>query len=139
MTDTAQVNDRGELSLDLGGETLGLRPSYDAIEKIEATVGRGLVDIASDALGARLTLGVLAQVACECIRAWGADSGNRGAAQANAKRIGKLILDSEGGMLAVQKKIASMLSLAVTGGYDSEGNLKPAATTTSDGEAPAAG
>ncbi len=139
-TDTADVavTDRGELMLVLQGETYGLRPSYDAIEKIEATLGRGLVDIAGDALAAKLKLGELAQVATECVREWGRSAEHKGAAGANAKRIGKLILDSEGGMLVVQKRISTMLSLAVTGGYDSEGNLKPAATTTSE-EAPAAG
>ncbi len=137
MTETG-MNDRGELMLDLGGEALGLRPSYDAIERIEATLGRGLVDVAGDALGAKLKLGELAQVATECVREWGRANDHKGAAGANTKRIGKLILDSEGGMLVVQKRLSTMLSLAVTGGYDSEGNLKPAAMMTNE-EAPAAG
>jgi len=132
------LNDRGELSLELGGETLGLRPTYETIEAIETTLGRGLVDIAGDALGSRLKLGEVAQIACECIRSWGRANDNRGASGANPKRIGRLILDAEGGMLVAQKKIANMLSLAVTGGYDSEGNLKPAVTMTTE-EAPAAG
>lgn len=139
-TDTADVavTDRGELMLVLDGQTYGLRPSYDAIETIETMLGRGLVDVAGDTIARRLQLGELAQVATECIKAWGRASGRPEVTGFNAKRIARQIYDAEGGMLAVQKQIGAMLTLAVTGGYDSEGNLKPAATTTS-GEAPVAG
>ncbi|GEM_PF-2574644 len=139
-TDTADVavTDRGELMLVLQGESYGLRPSYDAIELIETILGRGLVDVAGDTIASRLKLGELAQVVTECIKAWGRANGRPETSGFNAKRIARLILDSDGGLLAVQKRIAAMLTLAVTGGYDSEGNPKPAATTTSE-EAPAAG
>lgn len=131
MDDTTRspVEDRGELALTLDGMLFGLRPSYEAIDAIEKALGRGLVDVARDALSAKLSLGATAQIACECIRAWGRETQDKNASGANAPRIARLILDSEGGFHAVLQTVSAMLSLAVTGGYDSAGNLKPPATT----------
>ncbi len=143
MTDAAEatetvVNDRGELMLVIDGQPYGLRPSYDAIETIETMLGRGLVDVAGDAINSRLKLGELAQVATECIKAWGRANGRPDTANFNAKRVARLIIDADGGLLTAMRKVGQLLTLAVTGGYDSEGNPKPAVTTTSE-EAPAAG
>ncbi|KTT72617.1 hypothetical protein [Sphingomonas endophytica] len=141
MSDVSRsaVEDRGELSLTLAGVEMGLRPSYEAIDATEKALGRGLVDIARSALNATLTLGETAQIATEAIRAWGRDADSRDAAGATAPRIGRLILDSDQGFHGCLKTIAAMLSLAVTGGYDSAGNLKPTATTKTTDEAPVVG
>ncbi len=141
MTDVSRpaVEDRGELTLSLAGAEMGLRPSYEAIDAIERALGRGLVDVARAALNGTLTLGETAQVAAEAIRAWGRDADSKDAAGASATRIGKLILDSDDGFHGNLKTLSAMLSLAVTGGYDSSGNLKPAAKTKTTDEAPAAG
>jgi len=130
--------ERGEATLFLDGQALGLRPSHAAIEEIELTMDRGLVDIAHAALGSKLKLGEVAQIACALIREFGRATDNKGAAATNPKRIARLILDSAGGILVAQKTLAGLLSMAVTGGYDSEGNLKPAAMMTIE-EAPAVG
>jgi len=37
------------------------------------------------------------------------------------------------------KTVGGVLAIAVNGGYDTEGNLKPLATTTTTDEAPAGG
>jgi hypothetical protein len=131
--------ERGEMTLLLAGTPMGLRPSYEAIVAFEAALDRGLVDIARDAVAGKLKLGEVAQVAAECIRAWGRDTDNKDAAGAGADRIARLILDSEGGLYAIGKTVSGMLSLAVTGGYTSSGEIRPLTTTTTTQEAPVDG
>ncbi len=138
-TNRPAVEDRGEYSLMLVGRDYVMRPSYEAIVAIEAAAGRGLVDVARDAINAKLTLADTALVACECIRAFGRDEDDRDAKGATAPRIARLILDSDGGFHAAQQVVSGLLSLAVTGGFDSQGNLKPATMKTMTTEAPVAG
>lgn len=133
------VEDRGEFSLVLAGAEMGLRPSYEAIDAIEKALGRGAIDIARQAVAGRLTMGDAAQVVCECVRAWGRENDDKGAAGSNAVRIGQLMYDSPGGFHDALKTIAAMLSLVVTGGYTASGELKPATTTTTTEKAPVAG
>ncbi|MEJ8630590.1 GTA-gp10 family protein [Sphingomonas sp. I4] len=85
--------ERGEATLHLDGQLMGLRPSFAAIEEIELTLDRGLVDIARSAIDAKLKLGEVAQIACTLIRAFGRATDNKGAAGSNTSRIGRLILD----------------------------------------------
>jgi len=140
MTEPRTPNaERGEMSLVLAGRPMGLRPSYEAIVAMEASLGRGLVDVARDAIAAKLSLGETAQIVTECVRAWGRETEDKDAAGAQPNRIGRLILDAPGGFHEVQRILSGLLSMAVTGGYDPEGNVKPAATTTMDGAVPAAG
>lgn len=140
MTDVAPTRpaneDRGELSLLLAGTSMILRPTFEALTQIEAITDRGLVDLTRDALAGKMKLGETAQIATECIRAWGREVGDTGATGANATRIGKLIVDSPGGLHSALRTVAAMLSLAVTGGYTSEGEVKPS-TTTNETTAPA--
>jgi len=134
------IEDVGEMALYLPGGAMVLRPSYEAIVAVEQTLGRGLVDLAGDALAKRLTLPETAQIACKFIRAWGNETGNNGAAKANPDRVAKLIYTSEKGFHEALKALSAVLSLAVTGGYDAEGKLKPSAMTTMEqGKAPAGG
>lgn len=135
----ATVEDRGEFALNLAGVTMGLRPSYEAIDAVEKALGRGVLDVTRDALAGRLSMGETAQVACECVRAWGRETNDKGAAGSNAVRIGQLIYDSEGGLHGAQQTVAAMLSLVVTGGYSASGELKPATTKTTTEKAPVAG
>lgn len=132
------VNDRGEATLTLGGESMGLRPSYEAIEEIEATLDRGLVDLARDAIDLKLKLGAVAQIVCALVRAFGRATDDKNLAGSNPKRIGRLILESDGGLLVAQKQVSGLLSVAVTGGYDAEGNPKPTTMKTTE-EAPVVG
>ena len=134
MTDAATVRpaveERGELSLSLAGMAMGLRPSYEAITAYEDEMGRGSVSLANEALAKRLKLGEVAQIATHCIRAFGQETGSKDMAGATAQRIAKLILDSDGGIITATGTLAAMLSLVVTGGYDSAGNLKASTMTT---------
>lgn len=133
------TEERGELSLMLDGADMGLRPSYEAIQAIETTLGRGLVDLARDGIAGKLSLSETAQIATECIRAWGREVEDKGAAGANSVRVAKLILDSDGGLYGAQKTVSAMLSLAVTGGYNSAGEMKPSTTTVTTASAPVDG
>jgi len=132
-TDRPGVTERGELSLALDGGEMVLRPTYEAIEGFEQTTGKGIIQLAQESINSRLKLGEIAQIACECIRAWGREVDDKGAAGANPKRIASLIQESEGGLLMVNKTISVMLSLAVTGNYTAMGEMKAgtAMTTTS--------
>ncbi|MBM6576343.1 hypothetical protein KCP91_08155 [Microvirga sp. SRT01] len=134
----APVSDRGEASLVLAGATMGLRPSFEALDAIEKTLGRGLVDLAGSAIRKELSMSETGQIACELIRAFGRESDDEGAARSNAPRVTKLIMASDGGLLEAMKTIGGVLAIAVNGGYDTEGNMKPPVTTTTD-EAPAGG
>lgn len=138
MEDTSRpaITEVGELALMLAGVSMILRPSYEAIQAIEGGLGRGMVDLARDAIGGKLTLAETSQVATHCIRAWGRDSDNRDAAGATADRIARLILDSDGGVYEAQRTVSAMLSLAVTGGYTSTGEMKPSTMTKTTTAAP---
>jgi hypothetical protein len=131
--------DRGELAVILDGTTMVLRPTFEALSEIEQTLDRGLVDLARDALGAKLKLADTAQIVTVCVRAWGKETENKGAAGANAQRIARLIVDSDGGLYTVLQTVAKMLSIAVTGGYNSAGELKPSMTMTTTEKAPVDG
>ncbi len=133
------VEDRGEYALTLVGRDYVMRPSYEAIGAIEAAAGRGLIDLARDAIAGKLTLADTAHVACECIRAFGRSEQDRDSAGATAARIACLILDSPGGFHGALQVVSGLLSLAVTGGFDSQGNPKPATMTKTTTEAPVAG
>lgn len=124
------VEERGELSLSLAGMTMVLRPSYEAITAYENDLGRGSVSLANEALAKRLKLGEVAQIATHCIRAFGDETGSKDMARATPQRIAKLILDSDGGIIEATGTLAAMLSLVVTGGYDSAGNPKASTMTT---------
>lgn len=132
------VDDRGEATIFLDGQTMGLRPSYEAIQEMETTLDRGLVDLARDAIDLKLKLGAVAQIVCALVRAFGRANDNASLAGTNAKRIGRLIHESDGGLLVVQKQVSGVLSVAVTGGYDAEGNPKPTTMKTTE-EAPVVG
>jgi len=127
--DRPAVSERGEIVLELGGQELTLRPSYEAIEAFEGLTDKGLLQLAGEALNRRLKLGETAQVVTECVRAWGREAENKNAAGATAVKVGRLIQDGPG-LFAVLGQIAGMLALASTGGYDSSGKLKAAAGTT---------
>lgn len=114
---------------------MGLRPSFEALDAIEKTLGRGLVDLAGAAIRKELRMSETGQIACELIRAFGRDAEDAGASKSTAPRVTELIMSSEGGLLSAMKTIGGILAVAVNGGYDTEGNLKPPTTTMTTDEA----
>lgn len=130
------VAERGEIALNLGDQELILRPTYEAIEGFEAITGKGMLQLTRAALDGALTLGETAQIATECVKAWGRATEKASAVGVNAPRIASLILESPGGFNEALRTVAGMLSLASTGGYTASGNLK-AGTATTTSAAPA--
>lgn len=128
--------ERGEISLTLDGGAFVLRPSFEAIDAFEAATGKGLLQLAQESLRGALRLGEVAQVVTECVRAWGRATGQKSAQGVNASRVAELILEAEGGFVEASKTISAVLSLASTGGYTAQGEVKATGTTTS--EAPVA-
>lgn len=119
---------RGEATIDLDGETFGLRPSYEAIVALEASTGKGLLQLARESVAGMLTSGEVAQVACEFMRAWGRENDNEGAAKSNPRKVGMLVQDN-GGVAAAMGKVSAVLTMAATGGYTASGEVKAAKTT----------
>jgi hypothetical protein len=124
------IEDRGELALTLDGTRMVLRPTFEAVSEIEATLDRGLVDLARAAVAGKLKMSETAQIVGACVRAWGRETDNKGVAGANDKRIARLIMDSDDGVHEAMVTIGGMLSMAVTGGYTTAGELKPSMITT---------
>lgn len=124
------VGERGEIALPLGGMDYVLRPSHEAIEEFQALTGKGLMQLTRDALQGSMTTGECAQIATECIRAWGRATNKASAIGVNAPRVSELILESDGGFHAAITTVAGMLSLASTGGYTAQGELKAGTTKT---------
>ena len=130
MSDRPANVERGEIVLNLGDEYV-MRPSYEAIAAFEDALGKGLFDIASDAINHRLRLNETAVIATECIKAWGRATGAPASMQAfNPKKIAGLILESDGGYKVALEQVAMMLAMACTGGYTATGEVKAATTTT---------
>lgn len=123
------VTERGEIVLILDGQDFCLRPSHEAIFEFEAITGQGLLQLTRSALDGSMPVSVLAQVATECIKAWGRATKSTSAAAVNAQRVAELILESDQGYRGALVSVASMLSLASTGGYTASGELKPVTTT----------
>jgi Phage tail tube protein, GTA-gp10 len=122
MTATANAA-RGEISITLDGVEAVLRPSRDAIRKIEEATGFGLVRLCTLAGSGDLTLDQCAKVLVPLLRA-GARENDIGMKNANESRVGDLVMESELGLLAVLKRIEVVLWLAATGGYDATGEPK---------------
>lgn len=99
---------RGEVALTLAGRDYTLRPTFNALKRIEAATGKKLVEI----IGGLNGITVLAIVVAELIRA-GADE-DAFAKAATADKVGDLILET--GMLDVARITAEALTGALLGG-----------------------
>lgn len=130
--------ERGEIALTLDGAQFVLRPTFEAISAFELATGKGLLQLAQESLRGSLYLSEVAQIATECIRAWGRATGQKSAQGVNAARVAELILEAEGGFVDAVKTISAMLSLASTGGYTAQGEVKATGTTTKTSGAPVA-
>jgi hypothetical protein len=121
------VDHRGRMLVPLGDADYVLRPSFEAIEAIEQTLGRSLVQLASQAYNGGLSCADLAIIVAECMRAEGRASSDAGPSyrDAKAEKIARLIY--EAGQPSITARIAILLTEAVTGGYTAAGEPKPAA------------
>lgn len=127
MTGAPANKDRGEHGLVLGGRTYRLRPSFTAIQAIEAGTGRALVALARAGNLGELTLKQIGLIAAEMIRA-GADEKDELTRQVSSDRIAEMCF--EAGVPAVMARVTLALVDAATGGRTAEGEAKaPAATS----------
>lgn len=115
---------RGEIALDLSDKEYVLRPTYQAIQAIEAKTGKGLLALARDA--AELTLSDASTIATECIKAHGKHVGDELMAKYSADKIGQMMLETDGGLAACLGRLSALLMVAATGGYTASGELKAA-------------
>ena len=123
------IDDRGEISLMLGGQEMVLRPSYEAIVAFETQTGKGVAELANEAALRKLKLSEAAVIACECIRAWGRESKSKAIEGSQVAKVAQLLMECEGGFLTACTHLSAMLVMAVTGRYDGKGKLKPAAAS----------
>lgn len=114
---------RGEVSLMLEGEEYVMRPSHEAIEQVEEETGRTILQLAQAASEYGLSLKHASIAACRFIQAWGRKVENRGASGANPKRIGEMILESDGGLMVALLALTQVLIAAATGGYTASGEV----------------
>lgn len=138
-TDTARpaLDERGEMQIELDGVAAVLRPSYEAIAAFEADTGKSLIELSRNALAGTMTTADAAHVVCQCVRAWGRETGDKGWSGANAPRIGHLIMEGPG-LFATLVTLGGLLSMAATGGYTAQGKAKAATTSPqTDGQAAA--
>lgn len=137
-SDASANAERGEMELVLGGQAFVLRPSFEAISAFEQATGKGLIDLTEAALARRLTLSEAAQIASECIRAWGRAVENVSARGVSTARVAELMLEAEGGFQVALTTVAGMLALASTGGFTAKGEAKAVGTTKTPDAVPAA-
>lgn len=120
------VDVRGQIKVSLGGADYMLRPSHEAIEAIESTLGRSLMELAQQALAGTLKIADLAIICAEMMRAHGRANPDAGPSYkgAQAERLAGLIYEAS--PPTITARVAIVLMGAVTGGYTAAGEPKPA-------------
>lgn len=116
---------RGEVALVLGGTSVTLRPSYEAIVEWEERLGRGTTEILMRLGASAFRVAELAAIVGAAARAGGATLSDQDA--------GRLIVAD--GQVEVIPVVAKLLKHALTGGKDPEPGEAGAAVT---GESPSA-
>jgi hypothetical protein len=130
------ANTRGEVTITLDGAEYVMRPSYEAIEAIEAQTGKGILALIQGAQEGNLTLAQTAIIVAECMKAWGrqqiaageASPEARSAAGAQTQKVARLI--HEAGLMTALPRVVIVLVAAATGGVNSAGEPKPATETS---------
>lgn len=117
----------GQLALPLDGQEFTLRPSFEAITKIEALLGRSLYELAGAATRGSLTLEEMGSIAAEMMRAHGktlAENDPEGPNYNGAKpeKLAAMIYD-EGAPKTCARLMVVLLG-ALNGGYDATGERK---------------
>lgn len=104
---------RGELKLSLGGETYNARVTLDAIMKIEAACGMGILKVLTGLSEGNLTTTEVCHIILPVIRGGGNDF--------SIKDVQRIVWDA--GLADSMKVAGEILSAALTGGQN-EGKLK---------------
>lgn len=132
---------RGETSISLESIDYVMRPSYEAIDEFEQETGKAVKELFDLAASDRMMLRDLAAVIGACVRAKGRQDEDRTVSSFNDDRIREIIPGETGGVILATRAVALMLLMAVTGGVDSQGNVKAPTTpkTTSEPKTRGAG
>lgn len=118
---------RGEHSLELGGQSYRLRPTYAATAAIEDELGRSALELLRAANAGALGYADLGAICAEYIRA-GAAEDDRLTRAVSAGRIAELIYEE--GVLTVLVGVTLVLTDAVSGGRTVSGEAKAVTETT---------
>lgn len=116
--------DRGEHLLTLEGRDYVLRPTFAAVQEIEATTGKGALELARK-IGS-MSLAEMGIIASALIRA-GAAPNDRITQMIDADAAARMVYET--GMNDVGHTLVLCLFDAVTGGRDCSGNAKAAETS----------
>jgi len=116
--------ERGEETVTLEGVDYTLRPTWEAIEEVEALTGKSAEALMNAANGGRILLRELAAVIGAFLRAYGRAEGTEAALFKDAN-IASIIQAENGGTMILRTQIGIVLFKAVSGGYDTEGKPKP--------------
>jgi hypothetical protein len=123
-----EVDVRGEITVPLDGQEYVLRPSFEAVSRIERELGRGLYDLANLALVGRLSFSDMGVIIAEMMHAYGKsnpdDPLNSTYRAATAQRMSELVFEHGGP--SVMARVAVVLVGALSGGYTSSGEVKAA-------------
>lgn len=120
------VDTRGRIAVPLGGADYFLRPSWEAIQAIEAELGRSLTTLSGQAVAGQLSIRDMAVICTEMMHAEGkadplAAPSYKGA---RVEKIAELIYEASAP--SITARLAVILMGAVTGGYTAAGEPKPA-------------
>jgi hypothetical protein len=110
---------RGEIAITLSGRTYVMRPSFEAIERIDSECG-SILQLAQK--GVRMSASDIALVVCEGIRAHGRHVGDTIVQSYDRRRVGRLIMAEGLATEAVMVPVGQFLAAALTGGAVDEGN-----------------
>lgn len=122
-TETIAVDNRGQISVRLGGADYVLRPSYEAIEASEEETGLSLFDLATLASNCRMKVKDMGVVVAAMMRAHGKENPDDPMKTqylgAKADKISRLI--HEAGPAKIMGRLSILLSGALLGGYTASG------------------
>jgi hypothetical protein len=120
--------ERGEATITLEGVEYGLRPSFTAIQAIEARTKRSIFRLALAATALDLHNAELGVIVGEMLRAWGVsnpDAPNaKVAAAVDDKRVAEIVFEE--GSTKIAPIVGWLLRAALTGGVTSLGEPKAA-------------
>jgi hypothetical protein len=127
VSEKLDVDLLGQLTVELDAEYT-LRPSRQAISNIEKLLGKGLTQIAVQCGSLALSVDELGLCVAELMKAYGEFNPKAGAAYKapNPAKIADLIY--ENGPVDTARRLAVILTGALTGGYTASGEPKAAAT-----------
>lgn len=126
--ETADVDVRGQITIPLEGQEYTLRPSYEAIKRIEELTGKDHAQLAHEAVQQRLSYTDMGIICAELMRAHGKacpdDPLRSSHVGAKPETVEKLIYET--GKTRIAVRLAVVLVASLSGGYTREGELTAA-------------